>query len=129
MARAYVVRRPVINSYLVRERDRRRLRELGWVLLVVLPVGLFGLAYVGLRLEVLRVGYRLDGLETQLERYQQEERLLALEHSALTRPAVIERRAMSELGMRVPESHQLLAARPQPAAVLEAGSGPGEAVP
>lgn len=108
MARAYVVRRPVINSYLVRERDRRRLRELGWVLLVVVPVGLFGLAYVGLRLEVLRVGYRLDQLETQLERGEQAERLLALDRSALTRPEVIERRATGELGMRVPQRHQLV---------------------
>ncbi len=108
MARAYVVRRPVVNSYLVRERDRRRLRELGWVLLVVLPVGLFGLAYVGLRLEVLRVGYRLDHLETRLEQRQRAERLLALEVSAMMRPAEIERRATSELGMRVPERRQLV---------------------
>lgn len=108
MARTYVVPRPVTNSYLVRERDRRRLRELGWVLLVVLPVGLFGLGYVGLRLEVLRVGYRLDRLETRLEQRQQAERLLGLEVSALTRPALIERRATTELGMQVPRRDQLL---------------------
>lgn len=114
MARAYVVRRPVANSYLVRERDRRRLRELGWVLLVVLPVGLFGLSYVGLRLEVLRVGYGLDGLETRLERAEQAERLLTLEYGALTRPAVIERRATTELGMVVPEKHQLVAVEESP---------------
>ena len=114
MNRAYVVRRPVVNSYLVRERDRRRLRELGWVLLVVLPVGLFGLAYVGLRLEVLRVGYRLDGLETRLEQRGQIERLHELERSELTRPGVIERRAMGELGMRVPDSRQLMALEESP---------------
>ena len=100
----------------MRERDRRRLRELGWVLLVVLPVGLFGLAYVGLRLEVLRVGYRLDLLETRLERREQAERQLALEHSAWTRPATIERRATTELGMIVPEQRQLVAVRPTGAA-------------
>lgn len=114
MARAYVVRRPVVNTYLVRERDRRRLRELGWVLLVVVPVGLLGLAYVGLRLEVVRVGYHLDRLETELTRLEREERLLALERGALTRPELIERRATAELGMRVPERSQLLSLEKTP---------------
>ena len=86
MARAYVVRRPVTNAYLVRERDRRRLRELGWVLAVVVPVGLLLLGYVGLRLEVLRVGYRLTELEADLEVRVQSERQLDLERSRLTRP-------------------------------------------
>ena len=108
MARAYVVRRPVINSYLVRERDRRRLRELGWVLAVVVPVGLLLLGYVALRLEVLRVGYRLTGLELALEQRVQQERRLELERSRLTHPGLIERRAVTELGMRVPDSRQLL---------------------
>ena len=109
MARAYAVHRRVPNTYLVRERDRRRLRELGWVLLVVLPVGLFGLLYVGLRLEVLRVGYRIHDLETRLERRLETERRLDLEVSRLSRPPVIEERARAELGMRVPERWQLLA--------------------
>ena len=108
MARAYVVRRPVINSYLVRERDRRRLRELGWVLLMVVPVGLFGLAYVGLRLEVTRVGYHLTLLENQLEERAQVERKLGVERGELTRPGVIERRATAELGMKVPDRDQIL---------------------
>jgi hypothetical protein len=49
---SYVVRRPVDNRYLVRERDRRRLRELGWVLLTALPVALALIAYVWVNLEL-----------------------------------------------------------------------------
>ena len=114
MARAYAVRRPVPNAYLVRERDRRRLRELGWVLLVVLPVGVCGLAYVWLRLEVLRVGYQIHDLETMLEQRLQTERRLDFEMSSRARPQVIEQRAIDELGMRVPERWQLVTAETRP---------------
>ena len=114
MARAYAVRRPVPNAYLVRERDRRRLRELGWVLLVVLPVGLCGLAYVWLRLEVLRAGYRIHQLETVLEERLQTERRLDYDMSSLARPQVIERRAVAELGMQVPEQWQLVKVEEMP---------------
>ncbi len=54
MRNAYAVRRPVANAYLVRERDRRRLRELAVVLLVVLSLGGGLLAYTWIHLEVLR---------------------------------------------------------------------------
>ena len=47
-------RRPVVNTYLVRERDRRRLRELALVLLVVLCLGGGLLAYTWIHLEVTR---------------------------------------------------------------------------
>ena len=47
----------------------------------------------------------------------------------LTRPVVIERRATSELGMRVPEQHQLLAVSPRQAARRGAGEGSAGDVP
>ena len=59
-AYAYAVRRPVVNSYLVRERDRRRLRELGLVLLLVLTLGGGLLGYTWIHLEVLRTGFRVS---------------------------------------------------------------------
>ena len=36
----YAPRRPVVNSYLVRERDRRRLRELVWVVVILAPLAI-----------------------------------------------------------------------------------------
>ncbi len=63
---AYAFTRPVANSYLVRERDRRRVRELALVLLVVLCLGGGLLAYTWIHLEVTRTGYRIDKLEREL---------------------------------------------------------------
>jgi 4-amino-4-deoxy-L-arabinose transferase-like glycosyltransferase len=45
---AYAVRRPVVNSYLVRQRDRRRLRELVAVVAAVLPLAAALLGYTWL---------------------------------------------------------------------------------
>ena len=51
MRNAYTVHRPVINAYLVRERDRRRLRDLALVLLAVFPLALGLMVYTWLQLE------------------------------------------------------------------------------
>jgi len=107
VSRAYAVGRPIVNAYLVRERDRRRLRELGWVLLTLMPVALCCVGYVWLRLEALKAGYRLDDLETSLKAQQREERRLDLWLASVRHPAVIEERAITELGMQLPEPEQL----------------------
>ena len=66
MRSEYAVRRPVLNAYLVRERDRRLARELALVLLVVVLLGGGLLAYTWIHLEALRTGYRIDLAERQL---------------------------------------------------------------
>ena len=99
---AYAFRRPVVNSYLVRERDRRRVRELALVLLVVLCLGGGLLAYTWIHLEVTRTGYRIDKLERELTEQTREERQLRLEAAYLASPSQIERRAVEELGMQPP---------------------------
>ena len=73
----------------------------------LLPVALCCVGYVWLRLEALKAGYRLEALETALKSQQQEERRLDLELARLRHPAAIEARAISELGMRLPEPQQL----------------------
>ncbi len=108
MRSAYAVRRPVVNAYLVRERDRRRLRELGLVLLAVLPLGLSLLAYTWLQLEVLRTGYRIEELERQLHRLNQAERQLRLEAAYLASPPRLAERAGSELGLVPPKLDQMV---------------------
>ncbi len=108
MRRAYAFTRPVLNTYLTRERDRRRRRELGWVLLVVLPVGLCGLVYVWLHYQALSTGYSIPELERQLERQLEIERGLSLEAASLAAPERIEARAVEELGMVVPDASQVL---------------------
>lgn len=108
MSREYAFTRPVLNTYLTRERDRKRRRELAWVLLAAVPVGLCALMYVWLHLQVLDTGYRIVRLEEELEQRQQLERDLELERAFLSSPARIEARASSELDLRVADVEQLV---------------------
>lgn len=108
MRNVYAVRRPVINPYLVRERDRRRHRELATVLMISLSVGACLIGYVWLHVELLRVGYRVHLLEERLEAGQRQKKLLELEASYQSSPKLIEERAMSELGLQKPEISQVV---------------------
>jgi cell division protein FtsL len=105
---AYAFTRPVANTYLVRERDRRRQRELAVVLLAVVCLGGGLLAYTWIHLEVLRTGYRIDALEKELTQLTREERQLRLEATYLASPPRIERRAVTELGMQAPTLEQVI---------------------
>jgi cell division protein FtsL len=104
----YAFTRPVVNTYLVRERDRRRLRELALVLLVVVCLGGGLLAYTWIHLEVTQTGYRIDSLERKLNDRTREERQLQLEAAYLASPSQIERRAVEELGMQAPALEQVV---------------------
>lgn len=108
MRSAYAFRRPVTNTYLVRERDRRLARELVLVLLAAVLLGGGLLAYTWMHLEALRTGYRIDVLERQLRDQSQIERQLQLEASYLASPQRIEERAVRELGMQPPKLEQVL---------------------
>jgi cell division protein FtsL len=105
---AYAFTRPVANTSLVRERDRRLARELALVLLVVLCLGGGLLAYTGIHLEVTRTGYRIDKLERELDDQTREERRLRLEAAYLASPTRIEQRAVAELGLRPPALEQVI---------------------
>lgn len=99
---AYAFHRPVDNSYLVRERDRRRLRDLALLVAALLPLGLGLLGYTWVHLEVLDTGYRIGELERQREELTRRERQLRLEAAYLSSPRLIEERATAELGMVAP---------------------------
>jgi cell division protein FtsL len=105
---AYAVRRPVVNTYLVRERDRRRLRELAVVLLIVVSLGGGLLAYTWIHLEVLRTGYHIVELERRARELAQEERRLRLEAAFLASPQEVERRAVESLGLSHPALEQVV---------------------
>jgi cell division protein FtsL len=104
----YAIRRPVANTYLVRQRDRRLRRDLLAMLFGVLVIAGGLLAYTWVHIEILNIGYRVDDLEKELERLRVEERWRRLELSYLTQPSRIEERARRELGMRAPELDQTL---------------------
>jgi cell division protein FtsL len=105
---AYAVRRPVVNAYLVRQRDRRVRRELAWVVAAVLPLAVAMLAYTWLQLETLRVGYRIEALEQRAHKLAQIERQLRLEAAHLAHPERLARRANEELGLRPPAIEQVI---------------------
>lgn len=106
--RHYAIRRPVANTYLVRQRDRRRLRDLLAVLVAVFLVGGGLLAYTWVHIEIMRTGYRTNDLERQLETLEEQERHRRLQASYLTHPARIESRSRRELGMTQPSIEQTL---------------------
>jgi hypothetical protein len=97
-----------VNPYLVRERDRRRHRELATVLLISLSVGVCLIAYVWLHVELLRVGYRVHGLEESLEEAERRQKMLEIEARYQSSPTLIEERAIRELGLQKPELSQVI---------------------
>jgi len=103
----YVVRRTVENTYLVRQRDRRRRRELLGVVAAVLLVSGGLLAYTSIHIEILRSGYRVDVLERQLHSLEQAERERQLAIARLTAPERVEKRALAA-GMQAPSLDQIV---------------------
>lgn len=107
MKTEYVVSRPVQNAYLVRERDRRRFRDLGLVLACVLPLAAALVSYTWIHLEVLETGYRIHEMERTLEFLTDQRRRLEMEASRLKSPGRLEKIA-AENGLRTPEFEQLV---------------------
>ncbi len=99
MRSQYVVRQEVDNSYLVRQRDRRRRRELAAVLLALVPVASGMLGYVWLNLRMVHIGYEVDRLERILRVEEQRGRELWVESAYLSSPERIQAEAAQRLGM------------------------------
>ena len=95
----YVVQQEVDNSYLVRQRDRRRRRELAAVFLALVPVASGMLGYVWLNLGLVHIGYEVDRLERILRAEEQRERELWVESAYLSSPERIQVEAAQRLGM------------------------------
>ena len=106
MRRPYAIHRRVENDYLVRERDRRKIRELLGVAAVVLVLGGGLLAYTWVHVEIVRTGYRVDKRQKELHDLQEQERRRRLEATRLKSPERIEARAARELGMQPPTLNQ-----------------------
>ncbi len=108
MTSPYAESRPVTNFYLVRERDRRRLRELVMLVFGLLPVAVVLLGYTWIHLEIRKSGYRIHQLEERLIELQRAERRLGLESAYLTSPQRLEASAADRLGMVEPSLDQMV---------------------
>jgi len=104
----YLRRQPVKNFLLVRERDRRRYRELRLLAFAVVPAALALLAYTWVQTEIVRTGYQVRALERRLEEMARTERQLRLEASRLESLERVEEAAADELGMTFPTLEQMV---------------------
>ena len=104
----YAIAQPPRNRNLVRQRDRRRMRELVRLGAAILVAGAALLGYTWLHLELLRSGYKIEAQEQRLQELRRRERHLRLEEAYLASPQRVESRATRELGMRPPELSQLV---------------------
>ncbi len=111
MRRAYALRRPVENTFLVRQRDSRILRELFHTVLWVVLLGGALLLYTWVHIETLRTGYRNNELERKLHHLESEERRYRLEIALRSHPHQLKSRASKELSMQAPTLEQTLFAQ------------------
>lgn len=104
----YAVRRPIDNVYLVRERDRRRTRELLALSLAALPPMAVLFAAIWANLETVRLGYQLERVEKQREVLLERNRQLRVEKAQATALARVESIAKGRLGMVPPRPAQVI---------------------
>jgi cell division protein FtsL len=105
---AYAVRRPVENVYLVRERDRKRTRELAALVLAAVPPMLVLFAAIWANLETVRLGYQLAQVARQKETQLDRNRQLRMERAQATSLARVDEIARKKLGLVPPAPEQIL---------------------
>ncbi len=104
----YAVRHRIINSYLVRERDRRRMVELLALVLAALPLLTVLFAVIWANLKTYEVGYQIGNLEKQREVLLEKRRHLLIERAEASSLVRVERIARDSLGLVPPRPEQLI---------------------
>ncbi len=94
-----------------RESDRRRLRAMATSLACAGLLVALVLSVVGLRVQQVRLSYRLDGLRTARGELEETRSRLRVELATLKSLARIEGKARAELGMMPPGRDQVRLAR------------------
>ena len=89
----YTQKKPIENAHIVRERDRRRFRELLAVLSLGIPIGLFLLLFTWQNLEVIRLGRKATELQQQRKQIEDENKALQLQLDRLTSLDAVEQKA------------------------------------
>lgn len=89
----YTQKKPIDNTHIVRERDRRRNRELFAVLSLGVPVGLFLLLFAWQNLEVIRLGREATRLQAKLKNVEAEHKALQAELDRMTSLDAVEKKA------------------------------------
>lgn len=93
----YTQKKPIENTHIVRERDRRRNRELLAVLSLGVPIGLFLLLFTWQNLEVIRLGREATRLQNELKDTEAAHKALEAELDRLTSFETVEKQ-VAKLG-------------------------------
>src|ERR1700737_3658038 len=89
----YAQKKPIENTHIVRERDRRRFRELLAVLALGIPIGAVLLLFTWQSLEVIRLGREATSLQQQRKQIEDSNKALQLELDRLTSLDAVEKKA------------------------------------
>jgi len=89
----YAQKRPIENTHIVRERDRRRFRELFSVVVLGLFIGGFLIIFTWQNLSVIRLGHEATRLQQQKKELENANKALRLEIDRLTALGSVEQRA------------------------------------
>ena len=89
----YAQKKPIDNLHIVRERDRKRSRELIAVLVVGIPIALFLLLFTWQNLEVIRLGHEATALQKQQKQLETENKSLQFELDRMTSLRSVEQKA------------------------------------
>jgi hypothetical protein len=103
----YAQKKQIENTYIVRERDRRRSRELLGVLAVGVPLGLFLWLFTWQNLEVFRLGREATRLQEVKTDLQQTNKRLRLEVERLTALDEVEQKA-ARIGLQPVEPSRVV---------------------
>ncbi|HEV7920029.1 MAG TPA: hypothetical protein VGR02_04475 [Thermoanaerobaculia bacterium] len=91
----YTQKKSIENVHIVRERDRRRFRELLAVLSLGVPIGAFLLLFTWQNLEVIRLGHEATRLQQQRKQLSDANKALQLELDRRTSLAEVEKKAVA----------------------------------
>ena len=94
----YTQKKPIDNAHIVRERDRKRFRELLAVFALGVPIGLFLLLFTWQNLEVIRLGREATQLQKVRKQIDEDNKRLQVELDRLTALESVQKRA-GELGL------------------------------
>src|SRR5437660_2600871 len=89
----YAQKKPIENTHIVRERDRRRFRELFSVVVLGIFIGGFLIIFTWQNLSVIRLGHEATRLQRQKKDLENGNKALRLEIDRLTSLAAVEQRA------------------------------------
>jgi hypothetical protein len=118
----YAQKKIIENVHIVRERDRRRFRELLAVLGLGIPIGLFLLLFTWQNLQVIRLGHEATNLQKQRKDIEDANKALQLELDRLTALEAVEKKATS-LGFEPTDPRSVVTVQPSNPATQQPGGG------